>query len=587
MVSATRDVNDSEFASPAKSDTTVFIRLLKEGLPYWKIALLAVAAMIITAGLEPLLPALMAPLIDDSMIKKDPEALLYIPILIVLVYVIRGLFEFVAVVASQYVAHKTIADIRAEVFASQLDLPMEEHHREEGGMLISRITYDCAQIREALSSAWMVIIKDSLVILGLLVFLIYTSWEMSITLLIATPAVFYIVKQANRRMRISNRSLQDWNGRLTGLIEESLAAVRDIKVFEGHSSRQNNFERINSHLFREQMRVTKVQALATPLIQTLTAIVIGIVIFIGTHLSVAGELSPGEFVAYITAMGMIFSPIRRLTGITAVIQRGLAAAESIYSVLDQPLDMQKSQVVEYKRLDRASIKFEQVTFQYPGADHAALSSVSFEIDHGESIALVGPSGSGKTSTLALIAGFVTPDHGTILFNEENVLSWPLGQRRRQLAYVSQQINLFDTTVAENIRFGKPDATEEEVHEAARQAHALKFIEALPEGFETQIGPFGSRLSGGERQRLAIARAFIKNAPILLLDEPTSALDHQSREHVLRGLENLKANRTTLIISHQPETLLSIDRTLYLIDGHLTTDSSVLARAAEEASSSRS
>ena len=587
MVSATRDVNDSEFASPAKSDTTVFIRLLKEGLPYWKIALLAVAAMIITAGLEPLLPALMAPLIDDSMIKKDPEALLYIPILIVLVYVIRGLFEFVAVVASQYVAHKTIADIRAEVFASQLDLPMEEHHREEGGMLISRITYDCAQIREALSSAWMVIIKDSLVILGLLVFLIYTSWEMSITLLIATPAVFYIVKQANRRMRISNRSLQDWNGRLTGLIEESLAAVRDIKVFEGHSSRQNNFERINSHLFREQMRVTKVQALATPLIQTLTAIVIGIVIFIGTHLSVAGELSPGEFVAYITAMGMIFSPIRRLTGITAVIQRGLAAAESIYSVLDQPLDMQKSQVVEYKRLDRASIKFEQVTFQYPGADHAALSSVSFEIDHGESIALVGPSGSGKTSTLALIAGFVTPDHGTILFNEENVLSWPLGQRRRQLAYVSQQINLFDTTVAENIRFGKPDATEEEVHEAARQAHALKFIEALPEGFETQIGPFGSRLSGGERQRLAIARAFIKNAPILLLDEPTSALDHQSREHVLRGLENLKANRTTLIISHQPETLLSIDRTLYLIDGHLTTDSSVLARAAAEASSSRS
>ena len=567
------DSDDSKIISTTRSDTKIFLRLLKEGLPYWRIALLAVSAMIITAALEPMLPALMAPLIDESMIEKDPKALVNIPILIVLVYVVRGLFEFLASVTSQYVAHKTIADIRAEVFGSQLDLPMEEHHRQEGGIFISRITYNCAQVREALSSAWMVIIKDSLVIVGLLAFLIYTSWQMSMTLLIAIPAVWYVVKQASKRMRASNRSLQTWNGRLTGLIEESLAAVRDIKVFEGHSSRQSHFENINNQLFREQMRVTKVQALATPLIQILTAIVVGIVIVIGTQMSANNDLSPGEFVAFITAMGMVFSPIRRLTGITAVIQRGLAAAESIYAILDHPLDLQRSQSTRYETITRASIKFDSVTYQYPDSEKSAVTRLSFGISDGESIALVGPSGSGKTSVLSLIAGFIQPDSGTIFFNDEDISKWPHARRRRQLSYVSQQINLFDTTIFDNIRFGRPDATEEQVREAARQAHALKFIESLPDGFDTVIGPFGSRLSGGQRQRLAIARAFIKDAPILLLDEPTSALDRHSRDQVLRGLENLKANRTTLIISHQPETLLAINRTIYLVDGHLSSESS--------------
>ena len=216
-----------------------------------------------------------------------------------------------------------------------------------------------------------------------------------------------------------------------------------------------------------------------------------------------------------------------------------------------------------------------VTFRYPNAEELALDSVSFTVNPGESVALVGPSGSGKSSLIALIAGFLEPQDGDIQINQESLKDWPLAKRRRQLSLVGQQVNLFDATIADNIRFGWPEATDEEVQDAARQAHALEFIEALPEGFDTQIGPFGNRLSGGQRQRIAIARAFIKDAPILLLDEPTSALDHKSREEVLKGLENLKANRTTLIISHQPETLLSIDRTIHLIAGQLapvTTDS---------------
>ncbi len=543
-------------------------RLIREALPYWKIALVAMLSMAATAAMEPMLPALMAPLIDESLIDKNPRALIQIPLLIVAVFVFKGISEYVASVSSQYVANRTIADIRSEVFAVQLDLPMTDHDAEEGGRLLSRITYDVAQVGEAVSTAWMVIIKDTLMILGLLGFLIYTSWQMSLALLVAAPIVSFVVKKASIKMRRSNQDLQTWTGRLTGLIEESLLAVRDIKIFGGHDNQQARFDDINKRLRHEQMRVIKIQSLNVPLVQILAAITIGIVILIGTQMSARDMLSPGEFVAYITAMGMIFDPVRRLTGVNATIQRGLAAAVSIYEIFDQALDNQRGHSKSHDAIANASLAVNDVTFRYPNADHCALDSVSFDIRPGESIALVGPSGSGKSSLIALIAGFLDPDDGEIRIDNECITEWPLSKRRRQLSLVGQQVNLFDASVADNIRFGWPDASEDDVREAARQAHALEFIEVLPNGFDTQIGPFGNRLSGGQRQRIAIARAFIKDAPILLLDEPTSALDHKSRKEVLKGLENLKVNRTTLVISHQPESLLSIDRTISLKGGRI-------------------
>ncbi len=551
-----------------KGDMHTYGRLIREALPHWKIAMVAMLSMAATAAMEPMLPALMAPLIDESLIDKDPSALIQIPLLIVAVFVFKGISEYVASVSSQYVANRTIADIRSEVFAVQLDLPMTDHDAEEGGRLLSRITYDVAQVGEAVSTAWMVIIKDTLMILGLLGFLIYTSWQMSLALLVAAPIVSFVVKKASIKMRRSNQDLQIWTGRLTGLIEESLLAVRDIKIFGGHDNQQARFDDINKRLRHEQMRVIKIQSLNVPLVQILAAITIGIVILVGTQMSARDMLSPGEFVAYITAMGMIFDPVRRLTGINATIQRGLAAAESIYEIFDQALDNQRGHSKSHDAIANASLAVNDVAFKYPNADHYALDSVSFDIRPGESVALVGPSGSGKSSLIALIAGFLDPNDGEIRINDECITEWPLSKRRRQLSLVGQQVNLFDASVADNIRFGWPDASEADVREAARQAHALEFIEALPNGFDTQIGSFGNRLSGGQRQRIAIARAFIKDAPILLLDEPTSALDHKSRAEVLKGLENIKVNRTTLVISHQPESLLSIDRTISLKGGRI-------------------
>ena len=549
-----------------KRDTRTYSRLIREAIPYWKIAVLAMLSMTATAAMEPLLPALMAPLIDESLIDKDPSSLIQIPLLIVAVFVLKGIAEYVASVSSQYVAHRTVADIRSEVFAVQLDLPMIDHDTEEGGRLLSRITYDVTQVGEAVSTAWMIIIKDTLMILGLLGFLIYTSWQMSLALLISAPVVSFVVKKASAKMRRSNQDLQTWTGRLTGLIEESLLAVKDIKIFGGHDNQQAQFDRINKRLRHEQMRVIKIQSLNVPLVQILAAITIGIVILVGTQMSARDLLSPGEFVAYITAMGMIFDPVRRLTGVNATIQRGLAAAESIYEVFDRALDDQRGQSKTYSALQTATLSIKNVTFTYPGGEDPALNTVSLKVEPGESVGLVGPSGSGKSSLIAIIAGFLDPDTGDIEINNESLKQWTLAKRRRQISLVGQQVNLFDATVAENIRFGWPDATDDEVREAADQANAIKFIESLPDGFDTQIGSFGNRISGGQRQRIAIARAFIKDSPILLLDEPTSALDHKSREDVLKGLENLKTNRSTLIISHQPEALLSVDRTIQLVAG---------------------
>ena len=549
-----------------KRDMRTYSRLIREAIPYWKIAVLAMLSMTATAAMEPLLPALMAPLIDESLIDKDPSSLIQIPLLIVAVFVLKGIAEYVASVSSQYVAHRTVADIRSEVFAVQLDLPMIDHDTEEGGRLLSRITYDVTQVGEAVSTAWMIIIKDTLMILGLLGFLMYTSWQMSLALLISAPVVSFVVKKASAKMRRSNQDLQTWTGRLTGLIEESLLAVKDIKIFGGHDNQQAQFDRINKRLRHEQMRVIKIQSLNVPLVQILAAITIGIVILVGTQMSARDLLSPGEFVAYITAMGMIFDPVRRLTGVNATIQRGLAAAESIYEVFDRALDDQRGQSKTYSALPTATLSIKNVTFTYPGGEDPALNTVSLKVEPGESVGLVGPSGSGKSSLIAIIAGFLDPDTGEIKINNESLKQWTLAKRRRQISLVGQQVNLFDATVAENIRFGWPDATDDEVREAADQANALKFIETLPDGFDTQIGSFGNRISGGQRQRIAIARAFIKDSPILLLDEPTSALDHKSREDVLKGLENLKTNRSTLIISHQPEALLSVDRTIQLVAG---------------------
>ncbi len=363
-------------------------------------------------------------------------------------------------------------------------------------------------------------------------------------------------------------------GRVTGLVEEALLGLQEIKIFGAHGSQADRFDQVNQGLRREQMRVVRVQAINVPLVQVLAACSVALVIYVASSLSRQDLLTPGEFVAFITAMSMVFEPVRRLTNVNATLQRGLAAAESIFALLDERgevgsnggkvVDKVGTSVEASREALRApAIEFESVFYRYPGSDEWSVKDFSLRIPSGQSVALVGPSGSGKSSLFHLLCGFDSPTQGRILIDQKSVDQIPLQDLRAQIALVGQQTLLFDLTVVENLRLAKPDATESEVVEALKAADAWDFVSELPSGTDTPLGSLGNSLSGGQRQRLSIARAFLKNAPILLLDEATSALDRQSEASVLQGLKTLMQGKTTIVVSHSPERLLNIDRLVQL------------------------
>jgi subfamily B ATP-binding cassette protein MsbA len=555
-----------------KDDLRLYLRLLAYAKPYWKIVMISVCGMVLSAALEPVLPALMQPLIDKSLIQRHGASIWQIPLFIVLAFVLKGLADYVANVASQTVAQKTIADLRATIFSHQLDLPLSRHRREEGGRMLSRITYDTSMLGEAVSTAWLTIIRDTLVLIGLLGFLFYTAWQLTLLVLLIAPVLAVAIRRINHRLRQSSEKVQGWMGRVTGLVEEALLGLQEIKIFGAQGSQVERFQVINQSLRREQTRAARVQALNVPLVQVLAACSVAAVIFAASALSRQDLLTPGEFVAYITAMSMVFEPIRRLTNVNAILQRGLAAAESVFELLDERSELEtRSAGLRSKEPALSNrgpslglpVCFHHVSYRYPDTESWAVRDFSLDVHAGETVALVGPSGSGKSSLLYLLCGFDDPQEGSIHVGGVCTSDMLLAQLRSQISLVGQQVLLFDLTVSENIRLARPSATEEEVIAAVRAANAWDFIRALPKGLDTPLGSLGNSLSGGQRQRLSIARALLKDAPILLLDEATSALDQDSEAAVLEGLGNLMHGRTTILVSHSPERLIQIDRVVSL------------------------
>ena len=585
--------------STTASDARLYRRLLGYAKPYWRIALVSVLAMLVSAALEPALPALMQPLIDESLIAKDPASLWQVPLLIALVFVVKGLADYLANVAAQTVAHKTMADLRQRIFEHELALPLPRHQQEEGGRMLSRITYDVTMVSEAVSTAWIILIRDSLVLVGLLAFLFYTAWPLTLLVLGLAPVLAFAIRKINQRLRKSSERVQTFMGRLTGRVEGALQGLQEIKLFGAHRAQAQGFADVNADLRREQIRVSRVQSLNVPLVQVLAALSVALVIWVASSLSQQNLLSPGEFVAFITAMSMVFEPVRRLTNVNATLQKGLAAAEGLFGLLDEraeglrampglaspgvedpsspyPSSTAGSSTPGEARalLERTpAITFDAVSYTYPLANAPALSEFSLQVASGETVALIGPSGSGKSTLLYLLAGFDTPASGEIRIQGTSIQSLSLNALRARLAVVGQRVVLFDQTVRQNIALGLPHAMQPEQEWTAEQrdaldaavqaAHAQDFIRQLPQGLDTPLGAMGGRLSGGQRQRIAIARAFLKNAPILLLDEATSALDQESEQAVLKGLETLMQGRTVLLISHAPERLLRVDRTVVM------------------------
>ncbi|MDY0014517.1 MAG: lipid A export permease/ATP-binding protein MsbA, partial [Rhodocyclaceae bacterium] len=513
-----------------KTSLILYRRLLATLLPYGKVVALSVLAMVVTASLEPVLPALLKPLVDESLIGKSATAQWQVPLLLMVAFLVKGIADYVAGVSSQWVATRAITDLRQRVFEHQTHLPLTVHQAEAQGRMLSRILYDIPQVGNALSNAWMILVRDSLVIVGLTGYLIWTAWELTLLLLLIAPAVAWIIQSASRKLRRGNRAMQETTGAMTGTVEESLAGIREIKLFGTHDHEKARFAAVSERLRKETMRTVRVSSANVPLVQVLAAMAVSLVIWAASLLSAQDRLTPGTFVAFVAAMAMLFEPIRRLTNVNTVIQKGLAGAQSIFDLLDTPPEPDASPMDDRPRA-RGALSFDGITFRYPGQDQPALADFSLVIPPGRTVALVGASGSGKTTTVQLIPRFFEPQAGRILLDDMPIAEMPLAWLRSQIAWVGQQVVLFDDTVAANIAYGRPDTPQQAITEAARQAHALEFIDKMPEGLATRVGPNGNQLSGGQRQRIAIARAFLKNAPILLLDEATSALDNESERAV--------------------------------------------------------
>ena len=561
-----------------KSSLQLYGRLIQTIRPYRSVVALSVLAMVAAAALEPVLPALLKPLVDQNLIAKNSQTQWWVPLALVLSFLAKGVAEYVANVASQWIANKAITDLRRQVFAHQMELPLAEHLAQSQGRMLSRLLYDIPQVGAALSSAWIVVVRDTLIIIGLTGYLVYTAWELTLLILAIAPIVAWLITLASKKLRGGNQAMQESAGAMTGAIEESLAGVREIKIFGTQAHEAQRFADTTEKLRAQTMRTVRISALNVPLVQVLAALAVAAVIWLASNLSAQDRLSPGTFVAFVAAMAMLFEPIRRLTNINDVIQRGLAGAQSLFELLDTPPEPPSIANSRPPRA-RGHVRFEGVSFRYPGQESWAVQDLDLELRAGETVALVGASGSGKTSVVQLMARFFEPTHGRILLDGQDIAHMDLQALRAQLGWVGQHVVLFDDTIAANIAYGRPDATEAQIAQAAASANAWDFIDALPQGLQSRVGVNGSQLSGGQRQRIAIARAFVKDAPILLLDEATSALDNASERAVKDAVSLLRQQRSVLVVAHRLSTVRDADRIIVMEHGRAVESGSHEALAA--------
>jgi subfamily B ATP-binding cassette protein MsbA len=549
------------------TSTQLYLRLLKYVKPYWRTFAISVISMAVTAATEPLLPALLKPMLDGTFVHKDDTIIKLTPVIILLIFFVRGLSSFAGTYAIGWVGNKVVMDLRDKMFNKLLTLPTRFYDDLATGNLISKLTYDVTQVTAAATNVVTVSIRDSIMIVGLLGWLFYVNWKLTLLSLIMFPVIAVILKVINARLRNASRDGQRAMGDITQVIEESVAAHKVVKLFGGQQYERDRFTDQSNWVRRHTMKLAVAAAINVPIVQMIAAIALSVIVWLATVQSRSDETTVGGFLSFIAAMLMLTSPIKRITGVSEFIQRGLAASESVFDLLDTPSEIDDGKVV----LGRAEgrIAFEHVSLSYNQDDRLALRNVSLEIPAGQSVALVGASGSGKSTMANLVPRFYHPTSGRITLDGHDLADLTLASLRANIALVSQEVILFNDTVAANIAYGQMrEVSEDEIIAAAQAAHAMEFIREMPEGLNTLVGERGVKLSGGQRQRIAIARAILKNAPILVLDEATSALDSESERHVQAALETLMQGRTSLVIAHRLSTIEKADRIIVMQKGEI-------------------
>lgn len=546
---------------------TLYLRLLSHVRPHWRMFVVAIITMILLAATEPVLPALMKPMLDGSFVDKDATIIRWVPIALVALFVVRGILMFISGYTMTYVGQRLVMDFRAAMFDKLLAQPTPFFDDQSKGRLVATVAFNVTQVTESATSVVTSLVRDSLSIIGLMGWLLWLNWKLTLVTLAIVPVSVWVFKVASKRLRYTSREMQKNVGDITHVLEESIGAHKLVKVFDGAAYERKRFGQSIQRARQFAMKQTVAANAHGPVLQLLAALALATIVYIATQQASNNETTVGSFVSYMVAMLMLSAPMKRLSSVLTQIQRGLAAAEAVFDLLDKDSEPDHGQV----QLQRAhgAVHFENVSLAYSGKPKPAVDSVNLQVAAGETVALVGASGSGKTSLVNLLPRFYQPTSGRILLDGVPLDDIKLTDLRANIALVSQEVVLFNDSVAANIAYGRlATATPEAIRRAAQAAHALDFIEAMPQGFETLIGENGVKLSGGQRQRLAIARALLKDAPILILDEATSALDTESERHVQAALENLMQGRTTLVIAHRLSTIENADRIVVMEHGQI-------------------
>ncbi len=544
----------------------IFKRLLEMAKPYTMRFILAMIFMLIAGGLQASLPLVSKPAIDEIFVSKDMTALTWIPFLIIGIFLFKGLCSYGQVILMSSIGMRIVTDLRNKLYECIQRQSLAFFTENSTGILMSRITNDVLSVQTTVSEAVTALVKDSFTLVCLVGVIFYTDWKLALIAMVVFPLTAYPIAHFGKKMRKVTTASQITMGALTSLLQETISGTRIVKAFGMEKYESKRFSVENERLFGLVMKTISVNAISSPLMEFLGGLGIAAVIFYGGYSVVHGYSTPGKFFSFLAALLMLYEPVKRLTNINNTINQGIAGGERIFSIIDRVPDIiDKPGAANLPPITK-SIDIENVTFRYE--EKPVLKNINLSIKAGEVVAFVGMSGGGKTSLVNLIPRFYDVSEGRVLIDGRDIRDVTLQSLRRQVAIVTQQTILFNDTVKNNIAYGDIQRTDEDIVNAAKAANAHDFIVKLPQGYESNIGELGTKLSGGEKQRISIARALLKDAPILILDEATSSLDTEAEIEVQDALDNLMKGRTTLVIAHRLSTIRNADRIIALVNGEI-------------------
>ena len=522
--------------------------------------------MTITAATETAFPALMKQLMDKGFQGAEAFEVWWVPVAVLFIFIGRGVATFLASYSMEWVSNNVLRDLRQAMFEKLILLPSRTFDASSSGQLISKMISEAQQVLFAATNVVTVLIRDSLVLVGLLAWLFWINWKLTLVVVCLMPFLAVVTRKFSKRMRTVSRNYLASVGDMTVTVEEAISGNRVIKVFGGERYEKKRFAKANAAFRGQAMRYAVAAALQTPISQFISAIGVTVVITIALIQTRSGEATIGDFVSFITAMLLMFSPLKHLSEINALLQKGLAAAEGVFKMIDENGEKETGHL-DVSRVEGA-VEYRNITLRYPTRETEALSDINLKIEAGKTYAFVGPSGGGKTSLVNLLPRLYDFDSGDISIDGVSIRDFTLTSLRRQIALVSQDVVLFNDSIARNIAYGLSSVDEQKIWDAVKAAALKEFIDSLPDGLNTIVGDRGVRISGGQRQRIAIARAFLKNAPILILDEATSALDTQSEASVQSAIDRLRSGRTTLVVAHRLSTIVNADQIVVLSNGKI-------------------